>query len=301
MKGLLRFFFLVALAVGLSTLASVASRRWWALLPFAEYEAECGLASGSIVQGRTYYDFAEDRQNPTRLRELRERVNILREDDLFDQRVLVSCLTNAVARSIDTNELVQIISTASVEVVPRRTSVLVRMRGRDAASVSMLVEVYASEIEGCARSSDRERLGRVVEQLTRNLQRQAAVVAKIEKRMKIVEKLSTEAGSNETARLSAELGTARAVRESMSAQLSNTKISISRGEMGSFVRVAQKAEDAKLVVPNFWTIWWCVFPAVIVIVLISCCRCLLGRAEMMIKLEGATPAHTESRTPCGAG
>ena len=274
-----RLLLLAALAVGLSTLATIASRRLWAFLPFAEYEAECGLTSGSIVQGRVYYDFADNRPNPTRLQELRERMNILREDDLFDQRVLVSCLTNAVTRSIDTNELVQIISTASVEVAPRKTSVLVRMRGRDADSVSKLVEVYASVIEGCARSSDQERLGRVVEQLTRNLQRQAAVIAKIEKRMKNVEKLSTEAGSNETARLSAELGTARAVRESMSAQLSNTKMSISRGKMGSFVRVAQKAEDAKLVMPKFWMIWWRVFPAVMVIVLISCCRCLLGRVE----------------------
>ena len=266
MKGLLRFFFLIAFAAFSSTMVSFAVRRWWALLPFSEYEAKCSLMSGSIVQGKTYYDFAEDHPNPTRLQTLREMASTLWKGDLFCQRVVASCLTNTVACSIDTNEIAQIISTVSVEVVPRRASVIVCMRGCKADLVSMLADVYASEIERSARSSDQERLGRVVEQLAHNLQRQAAVVTTIEKRMNNVEKSSTKVGSNETARLSAELSAARAIRENLSAQLSNTKMSISRGEMGSFVRVAQKAEVAKLVVPNFWTIWWCVFSAVIVIV-----------------------------------
>lgn len=268
MKCLLRFFVLTAFAIVLSTLVSIAVRRWWAFMPFAEFEAECGLTSGAIVQGRTYYDFAEDRSNPARLQEIREKAGVSWKGDLFLQRVVTSCLTTSITHPIDTNELMQILSTVSVEVAPRNPSVIVRMRGRDAAAVARLAEVYASEIERTVRESEQERLGRVVEQLSRNLKCQTAVVVKIENRMKDLEGLSTAVGSNENARLGAELSKARTIQESMAEQLSSARMSISRGEMGSFVRMTRKAGEPKLAVPDFWSIWWCAFPVVIVLVLI---------------------------------
>lgn len=270
MKGLLRFFFLIAFAVFLSTIASIAVRRWWALLPFAEYEAKCGLTSGSIVQGKTYYDFAEDRPNPTRLQELQEMASALWEGGVFCQMVVTSCLTNTVARSIDPDEIERIISTVSVEVVPRRSPVLVCMRGRNAAAVARLVEAYAYEIERTAQSSNQERLDRMVEQLSRNLDCQIAVVTRIEKRKQDAEKSSKAVSSNEIAKLSAELRIARDICECMEEQLANTKASISHGEIGTFIRMTQKVAEVKLEVPGFWLVLQCVFPVVLVIVLILC-------------------------------
>ena len=168
MNASTRVFFWFLLALVLATSAALGVRRIWRRLPFAEYEAECGLTSGAVVQGKSYYDFPEDRPNPTRQQELRQKADGW-ENGLFRERVGASCRTNAVMNVLGKDKQERMISAVSVEIVPRQCSVIVRAKGSDPMATVELAAVYASEIETVSREAGRDHARKIVEQLTRNL------------------------------------------------------------------------------------------------------------------------------------
>lgn len=257
MKTSTRVFFWFLLALALATSAALGVRRIWGRLPFAEYEAECGLTSGAVVQGKTYYDFPEDRPNPTRQQELRQKADCWKSGP-FRERVVASCRTNAVLNVLGKDKQERMIGAVSVEIVPRQCSVIVRAKGSDPLATVELAAVYASEIETMSREADRDRARKVVEQLARNLECQKEAVSKIEERIGVLK--GDSAKGAEVERLKSDLSSEESVCVELSKQLDATKISFGRGETGSFARLTRRADGARLLIPTFWSLWLWLFP-----------------------------------------
>lgn len=265
MNASTRVFFWFLLTLVLATSVALGVRRIWGRLPFAEYEAECGLTSGAVVRGRTYYDFSEDRPNPTRQQELRQKADGW-ESGSFRERVVALCRTNAVMNVLGKDKLERMISAVSVGIVPRQCSVIVRAKGSDPMATVELAAVYASEIETVSREADRDHALKVVEQLTRNLECQKAAVAKIEERIGVLK--GDSAKGAEVGRLKSDLSSGESVCVELSRQLDVAKVSLGRGETGSFVRLTRRADEARLLVPTFWSLWVWLFPVSLAICMV---------------------------------
>lgn len=171
-----------------------------------EHGYMCGLVYGNKVDGVVRYAFENDNRDSTAL----ERLNDMRAAWLAqDFRLQVFHRACAQCRDIPTNDLMTVVMRTTVEIRPKKISVLIRSVASTTEIASACAQSFAREIIESTIVKGNQCKEAGVAQLRRNYEKQERHVFRLQKELQLVKADASNAETAAVKRLESEIASLR--------------------------------------------------------------------------------------------